>query len=183
MLTIAAITLITNLAFQVGWNDETHCPAWVSWDIEPREVVKAERAHIPFASDPRAAGSDLAADYAGSGFDRGHMAPAADFNFDRAALAETYLFSNICPQVPHLNRGKWAAFESETRKLAQSGTVHVVCWPVFDFKHTNKIGRVYIPIAFEKVAWGWFGVRHIRAVNFATGWSCGDVKNKKGTKK
>lgn len=178
MPVLAAITLLTNLAFQVAWDGEARCPAWVSWDVEPGEVVKAPRAGIGFMADPRAAGSDVAQDYAGSGFDRGHMAPAADFNFDRAALAETYLFSNVCPQDPKLNRGKWARFEAEVRELALSGTVHVVCWPVFDPRFTNRMGRVRVPVAFEKVAWGWFGVRRIRAVNFVPHGA--ERENKKG---
>lgn len=168
MMLLAAITVLTNAAFTAAFDDSTMCPAWVSWDIEPAEVIVAPRADIPFHADPRIPGSDLSADYAGSGFDRGHLAPAADFNFDRRALGETYLFTNIAPQDPKLNRGEWLRFESECRKLAASGTVHIVTWPFFNPSITNRIGRVRVPDGFVKVAWGWFGVRFFVSSNPVT---------------
>lgn len=161
---LAAIVLLTNTAYTVAYDIETRCPAWVAYDLEPGEVVKAKRADIPFAADPRVPESDNAADYAGSGFDRGHMAPAADFNFDRAALVETYYFTNIAPQVPELNRGVWLEAEREVRRLAASGTVHVVVFPLFG-NATNRIGRVGVPVEFVKFAYGWFGVREWRYGN------------------
>lgn len=181
MSIVASIILITNLAFNVAWDDETRCPAWVSWDVEPHEVVKTNRLHVSFRADDRVHGSDLANDYTGSGYDRGHMAPAADFNFDLDALKETYLFTNVCPQDPSVNRGLWSAFESEVRNLAKSGTVHVVCWPEYDTNERgmcSRIGRVAVPSAFVKVAYGWFGVRCVRVNNFTVGRSDGDVKTK-----
>lgn len=159
MNVLASIVLLTNLAYSVAYDTETRCPCWVAYDLEPGEVVKAKRADIPFRADPRVPESDNAADYSGSGYDRGHMAPAADFNFDAAALKETYYYSNIAPQVPALNRGAWLDAENEIRRLAASGTVHVVVWPEYHSDQTNRIGRVRVPIAFNKTAYGWFGLR------------------------
>lgn len=162
MTGLAAIVVLTNLAFVAAFDTDARCPAWVSYDLEPAEIVVTNRAAIPFHPDPRVIESDNAADYAGSGYDRGHMAPAADFNFDRRALAETYRYSNICPQRPDLNRGAWAEIERQVRDLARSGTVHVVTFPVFDDRRTNRIGRVRVPEAFVKLAFGWFGVKSWR---------------------
>lgn len=163
----AAIVLVTNLAFTAAFDTVTRCPAWISYDLEPDEVVVTNRAAIPFRADPRIDESDNTADYNGSGYDRGHLAPAADFNFDRKALEETYYFSNICPQLPSINRGRWADIEREIRHLAASGTVHVVTWPEYHdgVGGTNRIGRVRIPDAFVKIAWGHFGVRTWRVDN------------------
>ena len=168
MNVLAAIVVLTNLAYIAAFDTETRCPAWVAYDLEPCEVVVTNRAAIPFRADPRVKESDNAADYAGSGYDRGHMAPAADFNFDRAALAETYYLTNVAPQVPSLNRGAWLDAENEVRRLAASGTVHVVVFPEFDdrcYPGVRRTGRVAIPTAFVKVAYGWFGVRHWRFQN------------------
>ena len=164
MSLLAAIVILTNAAYVAAFDTSTLCPAWVAYDLEPGEVVRAPRLPIPFHADARVPCTDLQADYTGSGFDRGHMAPAADFNFDRRALEETYLFTNICPQAPELNRGPWARFEAECRSLAASGTVHIVTFPLFGTA-TNRMGRVRIPDAFEKVAYGWFGLRCFRAPN------------------
>ena len=170
MNVLASIILLTNLAYSSAYDDETLCPAWVSYDLDPYEVVVTNRAAIKFAPDPRVNVCATDEDYLGSGYDRGHMAPAADFNFDRQSLEETYLFTNVCPQDQQLNRGEWAKFEREIRNLAASGTVHVVAFPIFfDGLPTNRIGRVAVPHAFEKVAFGWFGVRRKFFFNFRSG--------------
>ena len=183
MNVLAAIVVLTNLAYTAAFDTETRCPAWVAYDLEPCEVVVTNRAAIPFRADPRVKESDNAADYAGSGYDRGHLAPAADFNFDRAALDETYYFTNICPQDPVLNRGAWGVAEAEVRRLAASGTVHVVTFPVFDdacYPGVRRIGRTAVPTAFVKVAYGWFGVRHWRFQNveWRSGWNSLTNQNK-----
>ena len=187
MSILAAIVVLTNLAYTAAFDTETRCPAWVAYDLEPCEVVVTNRAAIPFRADPRVKESDNAEDYAGSGYDRGHLAPAADFNFDRSALAETYLFTNVAPQVPNLNRGAWLDAETEVRRLAASGTVHVVTFPVYysgEIVPTNMIGRVRVPNAFEKIAYGWFGVRHWRFQNieWRSGWDSLTNQNKEITK-
>lgn len=159
-MNLASIIILTNLAYTAAFDTATRCPAWVAYDLEPGEVVITNRIPVPFRADSRVAESADDTDYLMSGYDRGHMAPAADFNFDRSALGETYLFTNICPQDPILNRGEWALFERELRLLARNGTVHIVMFPVFyQGLPTNRIGRVAVPHAFEKVAYGWFGVR------------------------
>ena len=165
---ILSIVLLTNVAYRVAYDTEARGPAWVAYDLEPEEVVTAPRAPFAFRADPRVPESDVAADYAGSGYDRGHMAPAADFNFDRDALESTYLLTNILPQEPKLNRGAWAQYEAELRELARRGTVHILAYPEYDAGVTNLMGRVRIPDAFVKVASGWFGVRHRRFDNRRT---------------
>lgn len=163
------IEILTNIAYIVAFNHATLCPAWTRYDLDPCEVVMTNRAPVSFHADPRVK-TATSEDYAGSGYDRGHMAPAADFNFDAAALWETYSYANVCPQDPKLNRGEWAQFEREIRNLAASGTVHVVAFPIFfDGLPTNRVGRVAVPHAFEKVAFGWFGVRRKFFFNFRAG--------------
>lgn len=162
---VSGIVIVTNAAFVAAFDTDSRCPAWVEYDLEPCEVIVTNRAAIPFRADPRIPESDNAADYSGSGYDRGHMAPAADFNFDRAALEETYRFSNICPQIPAVNRGEWANVEAEVRALARGGSVRVLTYPEYHPLVTNRIGRVRVPFAFVKVARGWFGVRMWRVSN------------------
>lgn len=153
----AAVVVVTNLGFTAAYDTDLRNPLWVQYDLEPSEVVQSPRAAIPFRHDPRVPNTDNALDYARSGYDRGHLAPAADFNWNRQALAETYLFSNICPMHPNLNRGRWSENEAEVRRLATSttSTVHVLIIPIFN--QTNRIGNVTIPSAFLKIAYGPFG--------------------------
>lgn len=162
---LASIVIETNAAFVVAFDTDARCPAWVEYDLAPSEIVVTNRAANAFRADPRIPESDNAADYLGSGYDRGHMAPAADFNFDRVALAETYLFSNICPQLPAMNRGEWANIEAEVRALARRDSVRVLTYPEYEPGVTNRIGRVRVPSAFVKVVHGWFGVKSWRVSN------------------
>lgn len=153
---IAAFLIVTNLGFTAAFDTARRQPAWVAYDLEPHEVVKAVRPAVPFTADPRVPGSDMDWFYRGSGFDRGHLAPSADFNWNTNAQRQTYFFSNVCPMRPRLNRGPWRMAEDDVRSLAASGTVHVVMWPVFGGSVTNGVP---IPERFVKVAYGWFGVR------------------------
>ena len=163
------IEILTNIAYIVAFNHATLCPAWTRYDLDPCEVVMTNRAPISFHADPRV-NTATSEDYAGSGYDRGHMAPAADFNFDAAALWETYSYVNVCPQDPKLNRGSWSRFEREIRELAPSGRVEILTFPIwFPGLPTNYVGRVAVPHAFEKIAWGKFGVRRGLFYNFRSG--------------
>ena len=94
-------------------------------------------------------------DYASSGYDRGHMCPGGDCNWDDEGRDETFLLSNMCPQNPNLNRGDWKEIEIACRKWAkQYDNIYIVCGPLF-FKRQEheKIGphKVPVPEAFFKV--------------------------------
>ena len=91
--------------------------------------------------------------YTNSGYDRGHMAPAADFKFDSVAMAECMYLSNICPQVPSLNRGRWLTLENKVRDWAAAyDSVLVIVGPVVNPTH-ETIGTmgVVVPEAFFKI--------------------------------
>jgi len=71
-------------------------------------------------------------DYKGSGFDRGHMAPAADHKSTIEAMDDTFYMTNMCPQCPKLNRGYWARFEKHVRDLTKDyKNVYVVSGPLY----------------------------------------------------
>lgn len=154
----ASVVVLTNLGYTVGYDVGRRCPAWVAYDLEPSEVVPAKRLPVAFAPDsrvPETHGVQRFYDVMGDVYDRGHLAPAADFNFDTNALRQTYLFTNVAPMHRNLNRGAWSQAEREVRQLAASGTVHVVNFPL----HIGDNAFV-VPTHFVKVAYGWFGVRY-----------------------
>lgn len=72
-----------------------------------------------FRVDPRVQNSPSPRDYTGSGFDRGHMAPAADFSDDGVAQAQTFYMTNVAPQNRYLNRRLWARVEHRVRQIVQ----------------------------------------------------------------
>jgi endonuclease G len=54
-------------------------------------------------------------DYKGFGFDRGHLAPSADFRWSQRALSESFFYSNMSPQRGEFNRDSWAKLEDMMR--------------------------------------------------------------------
>lgn len=65
--------------------------------------------------------------YAHSGYDKGHLAPAQDFAWSRAAMLATFDYCNALPQAPALNRGAWKKLETKVRKWSQLDTITIEC--------------------------------------------------------
>jgi len=92
-------------------------------------------------------------DYERSGYDRGHMAPNADFA-TRKAQAESFSLANMVPQVHENNAGVWAGIEAAARQMAlDEGEVYVVTGPAFIGKDIKKIGNVLVPTHIWKVVY------------------------------
>lgn len=71
-------------------------------------------------------------DNRGTGFDRGHMAPAADHRSCPDTLSDTFFMNNICPQCLQLNRGYWAKLGKHVRELTEDHeNVNVVTGPLY----------------------------------------------------
>jgi endonuclease G len=91
------------------------------------------------------------ADYARSGYDRGHMAPAADMG-NKQAQHECFTLANMVPQNSENNRGVWSAIEGATRRLtSQKGELFVITGPIFSGSQIKRIGgRVLVPTKLYK---------------------------------
>ena len=107
-----------------------------------------------FRSDPMVrSGSAALSDYKGSGFDRGHLAPAADMKWSSTAMSESFFMSNMSPQDPSFNRGIWKKLESRVRDWAMdNGSVYVATGGVLS-NGLNTIGSngVSVPKYYYKV--------------------------------
>lgn len=96
---------------------------WVGYLLTPENLKGTTKRTNNFRSDKalESVQRSLLVDYRGSGYDRGHMAPAAAFKRSKSAMSTTFLLSNMAPQTSRLNRGAWKRLESEVRELAGSG--------------------------------------------------------------
>lgn len=138
----------------LSFNPQYHIPNWVAWELTADETSGEISRTNKFSADPEIPESAETWDYNYSGYDRGHMAPAGDMRWDREAMEQTFLMTNICPQVKSLNAGSWKNLEEKCRLWAQADSaIYIVCGPVIDGKPIEYIGdtRVYVPRRFFKV--------------------------------
>ena len=142
--------------YTVSYNSATRLPNWVAWCLyEERIGGPAKRPNRAFHEDedvPEPRATD--ADYYNSGFDRGHMCPAADNKLNDRMMRQSFLFTNMCPQNHNLNIGDWNEMENQCRRWAkQYNKIYIVCGPILYSKKHKTIGRnkVVVPEAFFKV--------------------------------
>ena len=139
--------------FEVYFNPELHIPNVVAWELTRNETQGAEK-RSGFATDPNVEGCADTRDYTGSGYDRGHMAPAADMKFSPEAMSQCFLMTNIAPQSHSLNSGAWKKLEEKCRAWARiDSAIIIICGPVLNPEPTEFIGKnqVAVPNAFFKV--------------------------------
>lgn len=150
--------ILERRCYTVSYNATTRQPNWVMWQLNGNHVIpKKDGVWNDYKEDSEISSDCRAAleDYALSGYDRGHMCPGGDCNWDDKGRDETFLLSNMCPQNPNLNRGDWKEIELACRKWAQQyGSIYIVCGPIFfRSQEHEKIGPNLIPVpeAFFKV--------------------------------
>jgi endonuclease G len=148
--------IIKHKNYTLRYEEEYEVPAWVAYKLRG-EYTKgiANRAGNLFIPDRKVKdNSALTGDYSNTGYDRGHMLPAADFKCCQELINETFFMSNICPQVPDFNRGIWENIEERVRGWAvRDEEVFVVTGPVLR-KGLPTIGRynnVAVPEYFYKI--------------------------------
>ncbi len=147
--------IITHKGYTVSYNYDWKIPNWVAYELTAWEVQGEVPRYDRFKPDPMVPLGETATtnDYKYSGYDRGHMAPAADMKWDEQVMKESFYLSNICPQNPNLNGGVWKDLEEQVRDLAsQKGNIYVVCGPIVnDTSTTIGENKVVVPQAFFKV--------------------------------
>ncbi|MGE5356423.1 MAG: DNA/RNA non-specific endonuclease [Deltaproteobacteria bacterium] len=142
--------------FSLSYNEKYEQSEWVSYMLS-RESLKIEnvKRHDRFDPDLKIGSrSAIYFDYSGSGYTRGHLAPAADMAFNEVAMKESFLMSNISPQKKEFNNGIWNELEEHTRNWAwKNDRVFIVTGPVLNKEITRFIGknRVGVPDLFFKI--------------------------------
>lgn len=128
-----ADTIKSYTGFDLAYNEEFEQASWVAYVLTRNDVLQGTESRTDnFRFDTSIfSGSAALADYRGSGYDRGHMAPAGDMKWDRGAMSESFLLSNMSPQDPYFNRGIWKKLEQQVRDWAvEKDSIYVVTGPV-----------------------------------------------------
>lgn len=141
----------------VTLNDiEAKIPVWTSYVLTPSNAIGCLPRSNAFMADnslPKGKRAEVK-DYAGSGYDIGHVAPDGDMSFDQQAEYESFLMTNMYPQLPGLNRGIWKLLETAVRGWAvQRNHAMVVYVGAIRSPNEKTIGdsRVVVPNYFFKI--------------------------------
>lgn len=145
--------------FAVLYSGESKTPIYTVEHLTRASILAAQgiKRHdrfYPEARLPIAYRAQLE-DYRGSGYDRGHMAPAGDMPTE-SAKAQSFSLANMVPQDPELNQHAWNQIEQATRKYAlrAPGDVYVFTGPFLEArKATVGTGRVWVPAATWKLVY------------------------------
>ncbi len=149
--------LLCRLGYALSHNSKHKVPDWVAYRLTREKMRGTYPRSNNFRRDPdldRGQRSELL-DYKLSGFDRGHMAPAAAMKWDARAMSESFLLSNMAPQVGNgFNRGIWKVLERNVRDwTSERGILYVVTGPIYASEELHTIGgnKVSVPSHFYKV--------------------------------
>ena len=161
---------LVNRGYSVGYDESLPSPRWSSYRVFPYKEVHRERPS-GFKPDPRTDAHVVTSEYVRSGYDRGHMSPnyAISVCYGEEAQKETFLLSNIVPQLHALNAGLWKDMEQRVvkRYVERYGTVWVQVGPVFTSPSEKKVGRLPVPSAFWMVISEYEEAQHgIRAIAY-----------------
>lgn len=171
--------ILERLGYITSYNHDTKCPNWVAWHLtKERTDGPFPRKGVPYydengtaigigdvtpetqrgdyfldleSKEPRQQLSDWTRDY---NMSHGHMCPAGDNKWDKAAMNQSFLLTNMCPQDEKLNGGGWKKLEEKCRTWAnQYGGIYIVAGPIFNEPITRTLGegKIAVPDAFFKV--------------------------------
>lgn len=140
--------------FRLSFNSDNHTPNWVAWELLGSEVQNGVARSNKFWTDSSVEGCPSTKDYTNSGYDRGHMCPAADQKWSQQAMEDCFVLTNICPQDHSLNTGAWSTLENKERLWAQrDSAIVIISGPIYSKDDKKRIGTtgVRVPGAFFKV--------------------------------
>lgn len=164
--------LIEHSAMYLVYSEKNEVAKWVAHIITPDVLSGTVSRTNDFRTDPMIkTGSSVEADYFltkwkadstleydGFGFDRGHLAPSADFRWSQKALSESYFYSNMSPQLPAFNREIWSHLEDRIRGYLYdhpTSQLYVITGPVLSENLPvieRGVNKVTIPALFWKAA-------------------------------
>ena len=146
--------IITHTGYSLAYNEKYEQASWVAYTLTKEKTNQLFSRTDKFIPDPYVkSGTANNKDYSASGYDRGHLAPAADMGWSSTTMDESFYYSNMSPQVPGFNRGIWKKLEEQVRTWAiENDSIYVVTGPVLTGS-LPSIGanKVAVPKYFYKV--------------------------------
>lgn len=151
------VTPICRRAYFLQHDNKAKIPQWVAYVLTPEHATGCEKRLSAFKSD-RSLPADKRAelsDYSKSGYDTGHIANSADMSWDIDVARESFILSNMTPQLPEFNRGIWKKLEDQTRAWAvgRQSPILIYAGPIYNRDQDKTIGKnmVTVPHGFYKI--------------------------------
>lgn len=148
---------ICRMAYALLHDNRAKIPLWTVYTLTPEKAMgcgKRSDAFSPDQSLPRGERAELG-DYRASGYDTGHMVNSADMLWSITAERESFILSNMSPQLPNVNRGPWKTLETGIRGWTQQtgDTYTIYSGNIYDASTAKTIGRsaVVVPTGLWKV--------------------------------
>ncbi len=149
------LPITRHTGFSLLYDEEHEQPIWVAYHLSQEELYGTSKRKDNFRSDSSIpTESATLSDYRSSGYDRGHLIPAADLSWSEEAMGDSFYLSNMSPQEPQFNRGIWSTLEATVRNFADTeGEVYVVTGPILTDGPYKTIGKnkVSVPKHYYKV--------------------------------
>jgi len=147
--------LISHTYYSLSYSEEHKQAEWVYYKLNSSQLDPTVKRKNNFRKDPKIIknSADLN-DYKNSGYDRGHLAPAADMKYNSDSMSESFYLSNVSPQSANFNRGIWKKIEEQIRDWSYMyGELIIITGPILQCENFGKIGanRVTIPKWYYKV--------------------------------
>ena len=146
--------IIKHAYYTLAYSEDHEQAYWVYYNLSGDLINGPQDRTDDFRADPSVStGSASLNDYKGSGYDRGHLCPAADMTLNRTSMSESFYLSNMSPQLPGFNRGIWSTLEDQVREWAlEKSMIYVVTGPIFK-NNKGVIGEneVTVPGYYYKV--------------------------------
>jgi endonuclease G, mitochondrial len=146
--------VISHTGYSLLFNDSFKVANWVAYELTIEETKKEFERSNKYIPDPKLSiNTNFDKDYAGSGYDKGHLASAADMSWSEIAMEESFYYSNMTPQLPGFNRGIWKKLEELVREWAvEDSLIYIVSGPVLK-NGLSTIGddKISVPKFFYKV--------------------------------
>lgn len=148
---------LCRLGYAVSFNPDTKVPDWAAFHLTADSIDGPFERQDDFRADPDVPEGERSelSDYEGSGYDRGHMAYAAAMRWSELAMSESFLLTNMAPQVGvQFNRHIWKKLETCARSWAQQrGELYEFTGPIYSGQFPETIGEsgVVVPSHFYKI--------------------------------
>lgn len=140
--------------FVLSYSEVHEQAEWVAYELKKNQLTNQQFDRPYFVQDRKVSAESADwRNYKNSGYDRGHLVPAADRSFDYNAFHETFLTSNISPQNREFNAGIWNRLEQNVRRWAnkKNGVFVITGGVLEDGLPTIGDEEVSVPNEFYKI--------------------------------